>query len=267
MSSTFLRMLPLLFACPLFATEWRESAAIGKRFEEAGAKGTFAVLDVGADRLTGHDEARAKTRHVPASTFKIPNTLIGLDAGSVKSVDEVLPYGGKPQPYQAWEQDMSLRDAIKISCVPIYQELARRTGLKGMRAGVKRLEYGNAEIGETVDRFWLDGPLEISAVEQTRFLAKLAEGKLPFSKAQQAAVREIVKLECGEGWALFGKTGWENAPDAGIGWWVGWVVKGGKVHAFALNMDMKSAEDAAKRIELGKRALAELGILPAAAGK
>ncbi len=49
-----------------------------------------------------------------------------------------------------WEHDMGLRDAIKISNVPIYQELARRIGLERMKAGVEKLDYGNKDIGEVV---------------------------------------------------------------------------------------------------------------------
>ena len=79
------------------------------------------------------DEARAKKRFTPASTFKIANSLIGLDVSAVKSVDEVLPYGGKPQRIKEWERDMGLREAIKMSNVAIYQELARRIGIERMR--------------------------------------------------------------------------------------------------------------------------------------
>jgi beta-lactamase class D len=60
---------------------------------------------------------------------------------------------------------------------------------------------------------------------------------------------------------LYGKTGWENAPNSGIGWWVGWVKKDDHVYAFALNIDIQKATDAGKRIEIGKASLAALGVL------
>ncbi len=106
-----------------------------------------------------------------------------------------------------------------------------RIGLERLREGVARLDHGNADIGEVVDRFWLDGPLQISAIEQARFLARLAQERLPYSAATQAATREIVRMEQGDGWVLYGKTGWQNAPAPGVGWWVGWVDKASKVHA------------------------------------
>lgn len=176
------------------------------------------LYDVDAGRFVGYNQSRSKVRFVPASTFKIPNSLIGLSVGAVKSVDDVLPYGGDPQPFDAWEKDMGLREAIALSNVPIYQELARRVGLARMRENVSKLDFGNEDVGEVVDTFWLEGPLKISAVEQARFLARLAQRKLPMPENIQESVREIVLLEHGEDWELYGKTGWENAPGRGIGW-------------------------------------------------
>jgi len=148
---------------------WQNSAAIEKIFTDVGLSGTFVLYDSKNNTYTGHSLARAQQRYFPASTFKIPNTLIGLSAGAIKTVDDVLPYGGKPQPFPSREKDMSLREAITISNVPVYQELARRTGLKTMQQNVNKLSYGNMEIGKQVDNFWLVGPLKISAIEQTQF--------------------------------------------------------------------------------------------------
>lgn len=250
-----------LFSLQGCATNWKESFEVGELFKSANVAGTFVLYDADAGRFVGHNQARSKVRFVPASTFKIPNSLIGLSVGAVKSVDEVLPYGGKPQPFEAWEKDMGLREAIALSNVPIYRQLARRVGLERMRENVTRLGFGNEDIGATVDTFWLEGPLKISAVEQARFLARLAQGKLPMPEDLQESVKAIVLLEQGENWQLYGKTGWENAPGPGIGWWVGWVAKDGHVYTFALNIDIQQASDASKRVEIGKASLEVLGVL------
>lgn len=244
-----------------FAVGWEDSSSVGDVFRRANVAGTFVMYDPVADSYIGHDKGRAEKRYVPASTFKIANSLIGLSVGVVTNVDQVLPYRGDPSPFiQAWAKDMGLRQAIALSNVPIYQELARRIGPRRMQENVSRLGYGNNELGDSVDTFWLDGPLKISAVEQARFLAKLAQGSLPFPKECQRRVREIVLLDRGERWQLYGKTGWQNAPGQGIGWWVGWVDKEARVYAFALNMDIREPADAGKRIELGKACLRALGI-------
>lgn len=251
----------LLLTFQAHALDWQDSPQVSQLFGNTGVKGTFVLYDVTAQRLIGHDQARANTRFIPASTFKIPHTLIGLSVGAVKNVHEVLPYGGRPQPFKAWEKDMSLREAIAASNAAIYQELARRIDLKRMRDGVSRMDFGNEEIGTVVDDFWLVGPLMISAVEQTRFLAKLAQDVLPFSKDLQESVREVIQLEHRDNWTLYGKTGWVNAPNPGIGWWVGWVQKDGYVYGFALNIDIQQVTDASKRVELGKASLKALGLL------
>jgi beta-lactamase class D len=252
----------LLVAGFVRAAEVKEVPEWGRFFESASATGTIIVCDVSSGELTGFDAARASQRFIPASTFKIPNTLVGLECGAVASVDEILPYGGKPQPFPQWERDMPLREALRISAVPIYQELARRVGLERMREWVKKLDYGNNEIGDVADRFWLDGPLKISAIEQAGFLARLVGGKLPVDAAAVRVVSDITTLERTPEYTLHGKTGWGTATKPGIGWWVGWVERGNRVYTFALNLDAPEDFDMKKRIEIGKACLREAGILP-----
>jgi len=244
---------------------WREDARIADMFARAGVTGTFVVHDVATGEFTGHDRQRAHVRYVPASTFKIPNSLVGLSTGAVSSVDEVLPYGGGPTFLPQWARDMPLREAIRISNVPVYKELARRIGLPRMQESLHRLDYGNMDAGAVVDAFWLEGPLKISAIEQTRFLGRLAQDRLPFPKPAMAAVREIVRQDGKPN--LYAKTGWymgNDRPDdrkTEIGWWVGWVEKDGKAYAFALNVDITDETVAAKRVPLGTAALQSLGLL------
>lgn len=240
--------------------DWQASSRVSELFADAGVEGTFVLYDVNAGRIMYHDRARAETRFIPASTFKIPNSLIGLSAGSVKDVEEIIPYGGEPQFLKVWEQDMGLRDAIRVSNVPVYQELARRTGARRMQEYLALLEYGNQDSGDVVDRFWLDGPLKISAFEQATFLARLAKLELPLSAGVQQSVMEIIRIENGDDWVLYAKTGWANVLTPDLGWWVGVVVKNNDIFSFALNIDMPDRGDADKRVRLGKASLETLGV-------
>ncbi|MBS7662671.1 class D beta-lactamase [Pseudomonas lalucatii] len=243
------------------ALDWQDSPAVSRAFAQAGATGTFVLHEVGSDRLQGHNRRRAATRYSPASTFKIANSLIGLATGAVASVDEVFPYDGQPQFLKSWERDMGLREAIRVSNLSAYQMLARRIGLPRMRRQVAALVYGNGEVGTAVDRFWLDGPLAISAVEQAEFLARLSQDRLPLAPAIQAKVREISLLEQGPGWRLYGKTGWATSVEPAIGWWVGWLEQDGKGYSFALNMDIHGPAELPRRMALGKASLRALGLL------
>lgn len=239
------------------AAEIVERPDLVKVFQAEGVIGTFALFDPSTDRLTVVDAKRAAVRYVPASTFKITNSLIALEVGVVKDANDVIPYGGKPQDIKSWEKDMSMRDAIPISNVPIYQELARRIGLERYSMWLTKLDYGNREIGTGLERFWLDGPLAISAIEQSRFVARLGQSKLPMSERSQEVVRDILKLESKAGRTLHGKTGWAQK----IGWWAGWVDDNGKITSFALNMDMPTAQDAPKRVAIARTLLGQLGVL------
>ncbi len=233
-------------------------------FRDAAVRGTFALYDVKRGQTTVVDSQRARQRLIPASTFKIPHSLIALETRAVKDENEVIPYGGQPQPFPEWEHDMNLRDAVRASNVPVFQTLSRRIGLKREQQWVNRLHYGNRRIGTVVDRFWLDGPLEISAVEQTGFLSRLARQQLPASKRNQLTVRDLLKIEEKDGYALFAKTGWGMSTKPGIGWWVGWVERGDRLYTFALNIDINADKDTEKRIPLARELLKALGALPKA---
>lgn len=222
--------------------------------------GTFAMFEPAGNRLTLVNAERAKRRYVPASTFKIANSLIALETGAVRDENEIIPYGGKKQPFPAWEKDMPMREAIAASAVPIYQELARRIGLDNYRNWLARLDFGNQATGDALETFWLDGPLEISAVEQAQFVARLARQELPASSRAQGIVRDILRLEQKDGRTLYGKTGWRFSGTPQLGWWTGWIEQDRTVTGFSLNIDMSSAADAARRVALGRTLLDRLQV-------
>ena len=249
-------------ATPVAHVEERPDLAT--HFKEAGVRGTWVVLDSATAKLTVVDRRRADKRYSPASTFKIPNSLIALETGAVKDIDEILPYGGGTYKRKEWERDMNLRDAIRVSHLPIYRGVARRIGLARMNEWIAKLHYGNETLGTEVDQFWVNNKLQISAAEQVRFLMRLAQRGLPMSMRTQDMVHEITLLEKAPTHALHGKTGCYETPGFSLGWWVGWVAQAnGSVQSFALNIDMHGEADVAKRIPLGRKLLARMNLLAA----
>ncbi|UXY15063.1 class D beta-lactamase [Chitiniphilus purpureus] len=261
--SLLARAAMVLALSPLsHATGLIERPGWGALFERHGLHGTFVLYDVAAERTYVWNAGRARTRYTPASTYKIPNSLIALETGAVKDLDEVIPYGGGPTFLPQWAHDMALPEAIRVSNVPVYQQVARRIGHARMNFWVQRLGYGNQRIGHVIDQFWLQGPLAISALEQTRFLARLAQGHLPLSVRSQALVQQITVQESNPGYTLHAKTGWATDRQPHLGWWVGWVLRGGKVYSFALNVDLVNETDGAQRIPLGRALLQDAGVIP-----
>ena len=243
----------------LAAARWQERPDFAALFAQAGVSGTLVVYDREQDVLYGCGRVRAETRFLPASTFKILNSLIAFETGAVKDAQEVFRYDGRPRAITSWERDMTVGEAIAVSNVPVYQEIARRIGLERMREWLKTVAYGSVAIGNQVDLFWLQGPLTISAVEQTAFLDALTQRRLPFAPRSYALLDSIMPHENVPGGAgeFFFKTGLAGHSAPPTGWVVGWARVRGKAYPFALNLEVKSDVDTAKRLPLVREGLAK----------
>jgi beta-lactamase class D len=234
---------------------------LGKYFESYGS--TLVVLDVRTGRATRHHPELARARFSPCSTFKIPNSLIGLETGVVPAPDFVLPWDGQKRDRDSWNRDHDLRSALANSVVWYYQELARRVGPTRMAEFVSRLHYGNEDLSGGVDRFWLGSTLRISPDEQAAFLRRFEAEELPVSPRSVLIVKELLEQPWAEGVVYRGKTGscrdGEKAPQHG--WWVGSVTRGEGTFAFAGLIRGAGASGMAAR-PLVERALQELRVLP-----
>ena len=280
------RSLPLfatsaiLLGCSMSAPSDRSRAAshaeradaterpdLGRFF--GGIEGTFVLLDAQTGRTVRYNSPRARTRFLPASTFKIPNTLVALETGVADGPDFPLARDSTVAPRQpwwpaVWIQNHTLQTALPNSVVWYYQELARRIGARRMQAYVDQFDYGNRNISGGIDQFWLTGGLRISANEQVEFLRRFYNAELGVSERSTKTARELLVLEEASGYRLSGKTGWAglgdpNAPQ--VGWLVGYLERGEDVHFFAINIDIRSAEDARARLTITKAILDELGVL------
>lgn len=202
--------------------------------------GTLVLLDAATGETLRHDPALAATPLPPCSTFKIWNTALGLELGLLKSPDEPFwTWDGVTRPYPDWNHDLTLRQAYAASCVPAYQALARRIGPERMDAWLKRLDYGNRDTTSGPDVFWLPAPdrtpLLITPDQQAGLLRRLVTGALPFSPATLAALQTIMLAEKTERGTLYGKTGTGSPGKTtpATGWFVGYVVTGGRTLVFA----------------------------------
>jgi len=55
---------------------------------------------------------------MPASTFKIVNSIIALETGVVENDSTMFKWNGEKRRLPIWEQDLTFRDAFHFSCVP-----------------------------------------------------------------------------------------------------------------------------------------------------
>jgi len=214
----------------------------GRFFGEVGLTGTFALSEIGTGQIHVFNETRSREPMIPASTFKILSSMIFLETGVIPDVDTDLPWDGINRGPAEWNRDHSLRSGIEYSAVWMYQDLARKVGTTRMQHWVTSADYGNNNIGGQLDRFWLDGEMRISAVEQVDFLQRFVASELPFSQATQDSVREILVRESGPNWNWSYKTGLGRTSGLDLGWIVGIVDRGDTTWVFALNVDMPASQ-------------------------
>jgi beta-lactamase class D len=259
---------PQAFAEPAASrVEMRDDLA--KRFTDDGTAGVFAAYRAEGGAIVASDRARAAKVILPASTFKIANSIIALETGVVADPDgDVFKWDGGVRGFPDWNRDHTLRSAIAASAVPVYQEIARRIGHDRMKAYVDKLDYGNRHIaGAPIDYFWLSGNLRISPVQQIEFLDRLRRGVLPVSPRTQDAVRDILpvtKLGNSVIRAKSGLIGVDDKSPAGgtsatVGWLVGWIESGRGQTVFALNLDIREPRHIASRAKLAQQLLADFG--------
>ncbi len=244
--------------------------SLQKYFTDEGTVGAFAAFRADDQQVIASDNSRARDPVLPASTFKIPNSVIALETGVVADPDkDVFKWDGVTRSIAEWNKDHTLRTAIAVSAVPVYQEIARRIGAARMQKYVDAFEYGNGDIGGGIDRFWLTGGLRISPLQQVAFVDRLRRGVLPVSKRAQELTRDILPVTKVGDSVIRAKTGLIGVDDktavdgvkASIGWLVGWAEKGSAQTVFALNLDIREPKHTASRIKIAQQCLAEIGAI------
>lgn len=258
--------IPLQSALTMPPVQVAQNLDFGKHFRDLGIEGSILIEDLNRDRIYQHNPQRNITAFLPASTFKILNSLISLETGVIADEVAVLTWDGIPRMISEWNRDLNMREAFKLSAVWFYQVLARRVGHERMQKWVTQVGYGNQKIGskEDIDKFWLEGELRITPSEQIQFLQRLYKNDLPFSKRSLSIVKDIMTVEKTPDYTLRAKTGlvgFGNKTMPQIGWIVGYLEKGKNVYFFATNIDIRSDKDAPKRMEVTRRCFKDLGVL------
>lgn len=258
----FILILFFVFQFTVLAQNVKERTDFKKYFDEYGHNGCFVLYDLNKDQYIKFNPERCTEQFIPASTFKIFNSLVGLETGAVKDENEIMKWDGEKRFYDAWNQDLNMNDAFKYSAVWFYQELARRVGEEKMQHYININHYGNEDISGGIDKFWLDGGIRISADEQIEFLKRIYKNEVKFSQRSIDILKRIMINEQNDNYILRAKTGWAIRVKDQVGWFVGYVEKNDNVYFFALNVESKNPEEGfVSRKEITFKILKELGVL------
>lgn len=215
----------------------------GDVFSREGVEGVFVLRDEATGCVQTTDVAMADERFSPKSTFKIPNTLIGLETGVIGGEGHLWRWDGAPRRLSDWEQDLDLAGALRVSCVPCFQDVARRVGVDRMSPYLRDFDYGNQDISGPIDQSWLDGRLRISPRGQVEFLHRMLAGELPVKRSNVELVWRLLEIESGPGFTFRGKTGLGSQDGRAIGWLVGYVERDGHRWTYATLVEGRAGAD------------------------
>lgn len=239
-------------------------------FDEKAVVGTFGLYDNGSGQFVIHNIARFRdSAYLPASTFKIVNSLVGIETGRIVNEKMVIKWDGvvRPDPMgdstKTWNKDLTMEEAFKRSALPYYQEVARRIGKDTMQFWLDSLKYGNKKLVSAIDQFWLDNTLKITADEEMGFVKKLYFNQLPFQKRTQEIVKKVMVQEENANYKLAFKTGTGTLENGNtLCWIVGWVEENRHPYFFVMNMEGKpEAKIMNFRLDLLKSILKQQGFL------
>lgn len=234
-----------------------------------GIEGTIVFIDLSSEKKIIYGSSLANTRKTPCSTFKIWNTLIGIENNQINSENDLFYiWDGIYRAYPDWNKNLNLHEAFQFSCVPAYQILANKIGQNNMEIWIDKINYGDKDISSGLDIFWLPRPnkksIKISAIEQASLIKKLVNNQLNFSEKSKQILKKIMLFKATENGTLFGKTGSgqniDDVPNNNIGWYVGYIISNNGKYAFACLISGKDVTGKNAR-ELVEKTLTESNLL------
>ena len=208
-----------------FLSSFSFSLAFGnddpERFlKENKLEGSFFLKEIATGREYVVNPEDVDLPTLPASTFKIVNSLIGIETGVVKDPSDLFPWDGVQRPIKAWNQDLpsprpsrSLRSLSTRS----WPGGSVRRGWRGTSPslGMERGSRGDRSV-LAPRRLWCH-PEGAGGVPDPPL-----PGEAPLAERTQNLVKGMILLGEREGVRFSGKTGTMVFQDQSrIGWLVG----------------------------------------------
>ena len=249
-----MRILSILFiASFLFSCNQNKNAVKENRIQKTqfqsiidsnNVKGSILIYDLKKDTYYSNDFKWSKVGRLPASTYKIPNSIIALETNIVENDSTLFKWNGEKRAYKSWEQDLILKNAFHYSCVPCYQEIARKIGEKRMNTYLTKLKYMDMKVdAKNIDLFWLEGKSIINQFQQIDFLKRFYKSELKISKRTEEIMKKMMIVQEKENYKLSGKTGLSVRNGNYNGWFVGYLESKETTYIFATNVSPKEKTD------------------------
>jgi beta-lactamase class D len=233
--------------------------SLGRFFDSARVKGTFALFDNGQGHFTIYNlPGYRDSAYIPGETFDIVQSLAAFQTGIVKDDKEIMLSGDSAVVDTATGEQTAtvkahytLAEAFQksgdIVNNIVYGILMRRLGADTLRKWTDSLHYGNVAQVKDTSLGFID-LLRISPDEQLGLIKKLYFDQLPFFPRSQELVRNMMNKEENSSYKLDYKVArvldiyptdstrkeWKGPV---MGWVVGWVEENKHPYFFVLNFD------------------------------
>jgi len=198
-----------------------------KYFDSAKVDGSFSFLNNQIGNITVYNMKLDTQSISPGTSFKILNTLIGVQTGKITNENTVLKTNSGDT------AKITLKEAFDNSSVGYFQQLAQQIGKDTMKHWIDTISYGNKKINGPVDSFWLNNELKISPDEQLGLMSKIYFEQLPFQKYAQQMMESLMLKEDNTLYKLSYATGTGiDEKNNSFGWVLGWIEENRHVYFF-----------------------------------
>lgn len=248
----------------------KEGAGLAPKVTEAdwsddfhGLNGSAVLYDAPNMQYIIYNQDLALTQKSPCSTFKIISSLIALEHGLIDPDHSTRPWSGEEFWNEAWNRDISFREAFRESCVWYFRQVIDDIGRERMQEGVTELGYGNCDISDWEGRlntnnsnraltgFWIESSLKISPKEQTEVMERIFGPEPAYSKWVQEELKQVMLVEgiADESPPVYGKTG--MGMDHGIvvdAWFTGFAELEGRNLYFCVYLGQTDGKDVSSTV-------------------
>ena len=209
-----------------------------------GIAGCAVIYDEPSNTYSFYNKEKCETEVSPLSTFKIISALAGLENDVLVNETSTMEYSGVKYPVDAWNSNLTLKEAFETSCVWYFRQVVDLVGQEDISTMLEEIQYGNCDISEwngsaanslsELNGFWLESSLKISPKQQVAVLDYIFDRENNFKTENLEELKKIMYIAELDNGSLYGKTG--SGTD-GKAWFFGFMEENDNRIYFAVYLD------------------------------
>lgn len=223
--------------------------------------GCAVIFDTRSNSYLAYNVPMITKRVAPCSTCKIYSAINALEHGFITPKNNTLMWDNINREFPEWNNDQTLRTAIRNSANWYFQALDRHSGADLLEQFYNGIGYGNGCIGNDTAYYWNGSSLRISPLEQTELLVKLYNNEFLFKEDNLDAVKDALYISDYTGNRLYGKTGTGKKDNNDIiGWFVGYVETDNNTYFITVSLQDEANANGKNAAQIAYQICEKLGI-------